>query len=118
VTSGPCAGGALTVGLLDGTSAYSSRATEHFMMYSYGDAASPAASPAAAPTPPLATDVGVSLTATMDEVRRAYGDDAEVVPGDELVEPRVRVERDARHPLVLRTPDDQVTTIVAGEPCA
>jgi len=106
--------GALTVGLLDGTSTYSSRATEHFMMYSYGDTASPAA----APTPRLATDLGVSLTATVDEVRQAYGDDAEVVPGDEIVEPRVRVELDARQPLVLRTPGDEVTSIVAGEPCA
>ena len=106
--------GDLTVGLLDGTSTYATRATEHFVMFSYGGTESPATNPA---TTALATDAGISLDATVAEVRRAYGDDVEVVPGDELVEPRVRVELDAPHPLVLRTSGDQVTSILAGEPC-
>lgn len=102
----------LTVGLLEGTSTYSTGATEHLLLYRYGDPATPE------PTPPLVTAAGVTIGATAEEVSEVYGATAEVVPGDELVEPYVRVELDSQHPLVMQTMAQRVTSIRGGEPCA
>lgn len=104
--------GQLTVGFVEGVSSYASRATEHVVLYSYGDPEGQG------PAGPLATATGVGVGSTVDEVRQAYAGAAHVVPGDEIVPPYVEVGLGGEHPLVLQTTDERVSSIRAGEPCA
>jgi hypothetical protein len=59
----------------------------------------------------------VAPGSTVGQVRQAYGETAEVVPGDEVVAPYVRADLGAPHPLVMGTTGDRVSSISAGEPC-